>query len=93
MLEIITLAAILLSPAIALGVSLWAQHSKERRDAKRWVLTTLLSTRHSQITDESVRALNLIDAVFYNSPTVRTLWREYFEMLGNEGLNNPQGWS
>ena len=90
--EILTLLAILLSPAIAVGVTLWYQRRKEKRDARRWILTTLLSTRHSPINDESVRALNLIDVVFHDAPSVRKLWREYYEMLGNEGLNNLMGW-
>ena len=78
---------------VAVLVTLWFQRRKERRDSKRWVLTTLLATRHAQITDEAVRALNLIDIVFHDSKRLRSLWREYFEMLNNEGLNNPSGWS
>ncbi len=85
--------AVLLSPVIAVGVTLWYQSRKERRDAKRWIVQTLMATRHSPITDETVRALNLVDIVFHDSRTVRGLWHEYFDMLGNQGLNNPQGWS
>jgi Family of unknown function (DUF6680) len=88
-----SLLAVLLSPVIAVGVTLWYQTRKEKRDAKRWIAQTLMATRHSQITDEAVRALNLIDLVYYDSPSVRRLWREYFEMLSNEGLNNPIGWA
>lgn len=57
------------------------------------IFTTLMATRHSSIIDESVRALNMIDVVFYDKHLVRQLWREYFDMLGNEGLNNPTGWN
>lgn len=87
------LVSVLLSPVIAVAISLWYQHRKERRDTKRWVLSTLLSTRHSAVTDEQVRALNLIDLVFHDAQKVRVLWHEYFDMLNNEGLNNPNGFT
>ena len=34
----------------------------------------------------------MIDIVFNNDYKVRGLWREYYDMLNNEGLNNPMGW-
>lgn len=91
--QALSIVAVLMSPVVAVLVTLWHQHRKERRDSKRWILTTLLAMRHSPIMDESVRALNLIDIVFHDSRSVRTLWREYFDMLNNEGLNNPSGWT
>lgn len=91
--QVVNIVAVIFSPIVAVLVTLWYQHRKERRDSKRWILTTLLATRHSPILDETVRALNLIDVVFHDSNRVRELWREYFDMLNNEGLNNPSGWS
>lgn len=91
--QALNITAVLLSPVIAVLVTLWYQHRKERRDAKRWILSTLLATRHSPILDETVRALNLIDLAFHDSAKVRALWHEYFDMLNNEGLQNPNGWS
>jgi len=88
----ITVLAILLSPIIALLISMYLQTRKERKKAKMYLFSTLISTRHSPITEETVRALNMIDVLFYDKPKVRQLWREYFEMLYNEGLNNPLGW-
>lgn len=88
---IVSILAILLSPLIAVGVTVWFQNRKERRDQKRWILATLVATRHTPVTDEVVRALNMIDVVFHDSPAVRRLWREYFDMLCNPSLNNPQG--
>lgn len=85
------IVAVLLSPIIAVVVTLWYQSRKEKRDTKRWLFGTLIATRHSPLTEESVRALNMIDVVFFNSQPVRKLWREYFDMLNNGGLNNPVG--
>jgi hypothetical protein len=92
-LDIINIIAILLSPVIAVVVTLWHQDRKERRGTKLWLLNTLIATRSSRTTDEAVRAVNLIDVVFYDQPSVRKLWREYYDMVTNEGLQNANGWS
>jgi hypothetical protein len=89
--DTVNFLAILLSPVIAVGISLYIQHRREQRNQKLWIFNTLMATRHSPITDENVRALNMIDVVFHDSPRVRELWREYFEMLNNQGLNNALG--
>src|SRR5689334_8688867 len=89
---LLNLIALLLSPVIAVGVTLFYQVRKEKRDARRELFATLIATRHSQVIDQTVRALNLIDVAFHDSPEVRRLWHEYYDMLNNQGLNNEQGW-
>jgi len=90
----VTVLAILLSPAIAVGVTLWFERRKDRRSSKVWILHTLMQNRHySSPSDEQVRALNMIDVVYRHSTEVRSLWHEYFDMLSNEGLANPLGFS
>jgi Family of unknown function (DUF6680) len=84
--------AILVSPVVAVAVSVYLQGRREKRSQKLWVFNTLIGTRHAPIADENVRALNMIDVVFHDSERIRDLWQEYFNMLGNEGLNNPHGW-
>jgi hypothetical protein len=91
--EILTIFAILLSPVIAVLITMWLQTRKEGRAGKMWVFTTLYGTRHDPIRDENVRALNMVDVLFYDCSEVRKLWHEYFDMLNNEGLNNPNGWN
>jgi hypothetical protein len=86
------LLATLLSPVVAVLVSIWIQNRKERRAQKLWVLSTLIGNRGDQLSADNVRALNMIDLVFSNQKRVRDLWREYYDMLANEGLNNPVGW-
>ncbi len=90
--QTISILAILLSPLVAVLVSMWIQNKKERRQQQFWILSTLMASRADQLTPDNIKALNLIDLTFRNTPTVRRLWREYFEMLNNEGLNNPVGW-
>lgn len=91
-LAILTLIAIALSPLIAVLVTVYLQNRKEKRTHKLTLLGTLIGLRHAPTSDETIRALNLVDVVFYDAPRVRQLWHEYFGMLNNEGLNNPIGW-
>ncbi len=88
----INVVAILLSPLIAVLVTVYLQDRKEKRGHKLFILGSLMGTRHAQLTDENVRSLNMIDMVYFDNVQVRTLWHEHFDMLGNEGLNNPNGW-
>lgn len=87
----LTVMAILLSPAIAVLVSIWVQGWRDKKWWMRNILATLMATRHQPINDEIVKALNIIDIAFYNKPKVRKHWSEYFEMLHNTGYNNPAG--
>jgi hypothetical protein len=84
--------AILLSPLIAVWVTTRLQDRKERRQQQLHILGTLMAARHEPLSADTVRALNLLDLVFSDKADVRKLWREYFEMVSNEGLQNPQGW-
>jgi hypothetical protein len=90
--EIVSIISILVSPAIAVLISIWLQNRKERRQNQLSVLGRLIAFRHEMVSPEAVRSLNMIDLIFYDKPTVRQLWHEYFGMLSNEGLNNPVGW-
>jgi hypothetical protein len=83
--------AVVVSPIVAVCISTYLQDRKERRNQKLAILGTLIATRHMPISDEVVRALNMIDIIFYDKKEIRKLWREYFEMLSNAGLNNQIG--
>ena len=45
--EIINIAAIILGPIAAVGITLWWQQRKEKRDAKIRLFTTLMAFRKS----------------------------------------------
>lgn len=78
------IAAILLSPVIAVCVTLWFQSRKEKRDRKNHLFSTLMVHRKSFPPNaEWVNALNLIDIVFAGNPKVINLWHEYYSMLGS----------
>lgn len=88
----INVLAILISPALAVLISLWLLIRKEKQQKKYFILSSLMAARHYPVSDENVRALNMIDMIFHDKKGVRKLWHEYFDMLKNEGLNNPSGW-
>lgn len=90
--ELVNIISVVVSPLIAVLVSMWIQDRKERQQHKREILGTLIGARHNPLAIENIRALNVIDLVFYDEPHVRSLWREYFGMLCNEELNNQDGW-
>lgn len=89
--EIINVIAILASPVIALGITVFLQDRKEKRQARMYVFSALMESRHLPLSDGAIRSLNMIDLYFYNDVKVRTLWKEYFAMLNNSGLNNEVG--
>ncbi|MBI4763755.1 MAG: hypothetical protein HY787_04030 [Deltaproteobacteria bacterium] len=88
----VNILAVLLSPLIALLVTVHLQNRKQKRAHKLWIFNTLIATRHSPLIEANVRALNMIDVAFYDRPKVRELWHDYFDMLSNEGLDNELGW-
>jgi len=91
--EIVNIFAILISPVIAVLITVFLQNRKEKRALQMNIFMTLISTRNRAPSDERVRALNMIDVVFSKDKEIRKLWKEYFSMLANEGLNNPVGFS
>jgi hypothetical protein len=63
--SIATIAAIVLAPVIAIGVGVYLNNRKEKREAKLWIFRTLMATRASRMSQEHIRALNMIDVTFY----------------------------
>jgi hypothetical protein len=80
--DLINLAALLLSPVIAVLVTLWLQGRKETRDRKERLFEALMKHRMANPRPpELVHALNLIDVVFKSNDEVRRLWKDYFGLL------------
>jgi len=69
--EWITIAAILIGPVGAVAVQLWIQHYNKIRDQKLWVYGQLTSNRAAWYNVDFVRAMNLVDVVFYQNKDIR----------------------
>jgi hypothetical protein len=80
----LTLLAIVVGPILAIAGQLWYQRRKELRDAKVGVFRVLMSFRNAQLSPDFVKALNLIDLVFYKDEAVRERWRKLWEFLNNK---------
>lgn len=89
--EWVNVVAILLSPVIAVLVTLWYQQRKEKRDLKRWILQTLITNRETPIMPDNVRALNLVELAFHDSEKVRALWGELFQLFEDQTANSSEG--
>ena len=70
--------AIVLAPIAALVIAGILQRRSDSYKAKLDVFSTLIGLRHAPLSEESARALNLIDAVFANEPAVREAWTRYY---------------
>jgi hypothetical protein len=83
--------AILFGPIIAVGITLWWQNRKEKRDAKIRLFTTLMAQRKTTPpTYDWVQALNLIDVVFAKDRRVVELWHELYQLFQNPQRTQTQ---
>lgn len=91
---IVNISAILLSPLVAVLVTQHLERSRRKKNFRRAVLQTLLANRHNKVSNEMVQAINVVEFAFHDCPQVRKLFREYIDMLGNNGLTaTDEGWS
>lgn len=77
--------------AISIGRKLNIEQQKD--DAKRELFLTLFSLRGSPLHYDFVRALNEIDVVFEDTPSVLQAWHTYYDSLHIKGrVNEDQEW-
>src|SRR5690348_8507290 len=87
--------ATLMGPVLAVQAQKWIERARERRERKTWVFNTLMATRAARLSNDHVRALNMIDLAFYGrrilgqsrrtrkEQRVIDAWREYFDHLNS----------
>lgn len=86
--DIINIIAVIVGPIVAVGITLWYQDRKEKRDAQYRLFTVLMAHRKSNPpTFDLVNGLNLIDVVFSQHRKTVDLWHEYYAMLGQKDVN------
>lgn len=85
--------ATLLGPVLAVQAQKMVEQFRERRQRKIRLFEQLMATRTARLSPEHVRALNMIDLVFYGEKTLGTLrrstkeqsildvWKEYHDHL------------
>ncbi|MGA7851739.1 MAG: DUF6680 family protein [Candidatus Acidiferrales bacterium] len=90
--EWIMIAAIIVGPILAVVTQFIWQRLRQRRDAKLWVFSTMMSLRATPASPEFVRAANSIDVVFFRSETVRTRWKKTLAYISSDEYK-PENWT
>lgn len=93
--------ATLTGPILAVQAQKAIEALRERRHRKTYVFEQLMATRRARLSPEHVRALNMIDLVFYGprlmgikrrssaEQHVLDCWKEYLDHLNNRDENEP----
>lgn len=76
--------AILVSPLIASGITLYFTHKNDKRKQKLSIFEKLMTTRLNISTIDYVHALNLIEVVFYDSKDVIAEYKKLMAAYGAE---------
>ncbi len=84
----INIIAVLLSPIIAVVISLHLTKREEKRKEKMEVFKQLMVSRAISGNYDYVRTLNSLDVVFADSPKVRQAWKELYNEYANSNSNN-----
>lgn len=94
--SISVIVATLLGPILAVQAQKAVERARERSNRKAWVFHTLMATRAASVSTEHVRALNMIDIVFYGKrilgmhrrskteDSVLDAWHEYLDHLNTQ---------
>jgi hypothetical protein len=92
----ITIIAALLGPILAVQAQKAVESFRERRRRKTHLFEQLMATRASRLAPEHVRALNMVDLIFYGERVfglqrrtskeqiVLDAWKEYHDHLNNK---------
>jgi hypothetical protein len=98
--ELLTIAAIILGPILAVQAQKYIEVASERKRRKLDIFHTLMATRASRVSINHVRALNMIDIEFYGrkyfgirsqskkEKLVLTAWDNYRDHLNNKDPND-----
>jgi len=89
----ITIIAAIAGPILAVQAQKAVESFRERKSRKTTLFTSLMATRAARVSPEHVRALNMIDLVFFGTrtlgfkrrskgeQTVLNAWKEYLDHL------------
>ena len=94
------IGATVLGPILAVQAQKAVESFRQRRHRKTTLFEQLMATRASRLSPEHVRALNMIDLVFYGERTLGFLrrspkeqrildaWKEYLDHLNNKAVED-----
>jgi hypothetical protein len=92
----LTIAAILLSPFLAIFAQKQIDRLREKRNLQIRIFRELMVTRNSTLSPRHVEALNAVPLEFGDEgkeKEVLDAWKEYLDHLGTDSTKDPQGWA
>lgn len=85
----LTLLAIVVGPIVAVGITLWVEGRRRRRDSRTTVLRQLMATRHLPADPLYSTAVNLVPVEFNDEPEVMAAYKAYLEALRRAVPEDP----
>ena len=76
---IVTALSAILSGVFATIITLYWQNRAKKIEVRKEIFTTLMAYRYRIIDKESVKALNCVQAVFYDCPKVQKAWSSFLD--------------
>jgi hypothetical protein len=89
--SIVTIIALFSGPALAVWYGNRTQKQNQERTERLRLFSVLMATRVDPLNMDRMRALALIDLVFYKDESVRRSWRDWNEAAHNTALNDAHG--
>lgn len=80
----LTLAGVVLSPIVAVAITLWIEGRRRDRDGKMVVVRLLIATSHLPSDPNYSTAINLLRVEFANNATVMRAFKEYQQVIRRE---------
>lgn len=82
--EIANIAAVIVGPVAAVGITLWYQARSERRKKEYELFQTVWDTHHDASVPQYSQAIRLIPIVFNKSSRIREAWNRYMRNVGQK---------
>lgn len=86
---VLVIASALISGLIATVITIYSQKKDRLYDRKMRIFETLMSYRYMIASEESVKALNSIDVIFYKDKAVRDAYKEFLNEADKKQELNP----
>jgi hypothetical protein len=86
----LTVLAILLGPIVAVGITLWIEGERRKRESRVIVLRQLMATRHLAGDPMYSTAVNLIPIEFNDEPGVMAAYKAYQDAVAQVPGDDPE---
>lgn len=80
----------MLSPIVAVLITLWIEGRRRERDGKMIIVRLLMATRHLPSDPNYSNAINLIPVEFAKSRQVMAAYKEYHRVIRREAPQTPE---